>query len=285
MQLVKALHKEADSVSRCCRLFDVKRNSYYKSMRCIKATDTALILKVKACFNQHKQRYGCRRLKVALLTEYDIDISSRRLGRLMKEQQLITVWQDRKYRRARQSPECATYPNKLDRQFACKQANSTWVSDITYIWTQEGWLYLAAVMDLYSRKIVGFAMSNSPNADLVCRALQMAISVRQPPAGLMIHSDQGCQYTSKLYQALVEKYQLTGSMSRKGNCWDNAVMERFFRSLKQELIWQHCYKTHREAKQSISCYILDVYNSKRLHSTLNYLSPNAFEVSKRAETI
>ena len=285
MQLVKALHKEADSVSRCCRLFGVKRNSYYKSKRCTKLVDTALILKVKACFNQHKQRYGRRRLKVALLAEYDIDISSRRLGRLMKEQQLITVWQGRKYHRAKQSPECAVYPNKLDRQFRCDRANRAWVSDITYIRTQEGWLYLAAVMDLYSRKIVGFAMSNSPNADLVCRALQMALSVRQPPAGLMIHSDQGCQYTSKLYQALLEEYQLTGSMSRKGNCWDNAVMERFFRSLKQELVWQHCYKTHREAKQSISGYILDVYNSKRLHSTLNYLSPNTFEASKKAQTI
>lgn len=285
MQLVKGLHKEADSVSRCCRLFDVKRNSYYKSMRCIKATDTALILKVKACFNQHKQRYGRRRLKVALLAEYDIDLSSRCLSRLMKEYRLITVWQGRKYHRAKQSPECAVYPNRLDRQFTVDQANSAWVSDITYIPTREGWLYLATVMDLYSRKIVGFSMSNSPNADLVCRALQMAISIRQPSKGLMLHSDQGCQYTSKLYQALVEKYQLTGSMSRRGNCWDNAVMERFFRCLKQELIWQHCYKTHQEAKQSISGYILDVYNSNRLHSTLNYLSPNTFEASKKAETI
>lgn len=285
MQLVKELHKRADSVSQCCRLFGVKRNSYYKSMRCIKAADTAVILKVKACFKQYKQRYGRRRLKVTLLSEYDIDISSRRLSRLMKEQQLITVWQGRKYRQVQQSPECAAYPNRLDRQFTCGQANSAWVSDITYVRTEEGWLYLAAVMDLYSRKIIGFAMGNSPNADLVCRALQMAISTRQPPTGLMIHSDQGCQYTSKLYQALVEKYQLTGSMSRKGNCWDNAVMERFFRSLKQELVWQACYRTRQEAQQSISGYILDVYNSNRLHSTLNYLSPNAFEASKTAQTI
>lgn len=285
MQLVKELHKEADSVSQCCRLFGVKRNSYYKSKRSTKPFDTALILKVKACFRQHKQRYGRRRLKVALLTEYAIDISSRRLGRLMKEQQLITVWQGRKYRRVKQSPECAAYPNRLDRQFTCGRANSAWVSDITYIWTQEGWLYLAAVMDLYSRKIIGFAMGNSPNADLVCRALQMTISIRQPPTGLMIHSDQGCQYTSKVYKALVEKYQLTGSMSRRGNCWDNAVMERFFRSLKQELVWQHGYRTRQEAQQSISGYILDVYNSNRLHSTLNYLSPNAFEGNKKAETI
>ena len=285
MQLVKELHKEANSVSRCCRLLGVKSNSYYKSKRCTKLVDATLIVKVRACFNQHKQRYGRRRLKVALLAEYNTDISSRHLSRLMKEQQLIAVWQGRKHRRVNELQECAAYPNRLDRQFTREHANSAWVSDLTYIRTQSGWYYLAAVMDLYSRKIVGFAMGNSPNADLVCRALHMAISVRQPPAGLMIHSDQGCQYTSKLYQALVKKYRLTGSMSRQGNCWDNSVMERFFRSLKQELVWQHCYKTHQEAQQSISGYILDVYNSKRLHSTLNYLSPNAFEASKRAETI
>lgn len=285
MQLVKELHKGADSVSQCCRVFGIKRNSYYKSRRCTRLVDATLILKVKACFNRHKRRYGRRHLKVALLTEYDLDISSRRLNRLMKEQQLITVWQGRKHRRVNQSQECMIYPNSLDRQFAVDQANSAWVSDLTYIWTQEGWLYLAAVIDLYSRKIIGFAMGNSPNAELVCRALQMAISVRQPPAGLMIHNDQGCQYTSKLYHALVKKYQFSDSMSRRGNCWDNAVMERFFRSLKQELVWQHSYRRHREAQQSISGYILDVYNSNRLHSTLNYLSPNMFEASKKVETI
>lgn len=190
------------------------------------------------------------------------------------------------------SPECATYLNRLGRKFTFDRANSTWISDITYVRTGEGWRYLAAVMDLYSSKIIGFAMASSQNADLICRALQMAISVRQPSAGLLIHSDQGCQYISKLYQALVEKYQLTGSMSRHGNCWESkhcfdAIMERFSRSLKQELIWQYCYETHQEARQSISDYILDAYNSNRLHSTLlNYLSPNTFEAtSKRAETI
>ena len=268
-------------MSQCFRLFGVKRNGYYKASKRLIKDETALILAIKACFNQHKRSYGRRRLKVALFEDYKIRISKRRLSKLMKAHGLLTVWRGKRFRYAAKESECSPYPNVLERQFKCDQPNHSWVSDITYIRTLSGWYYLAAVMDLYSRKIVGFAMSHSATAELACQALQMAIAVRQPPVGLIIHSDQGCQYTSKIYQKLVAEHQLKGSMSRRGNCWDNAVMERFFRNLKQEQVWQHSYANHREAQLSISSYILDVYNSTRLHSTLTYLSPNAFEAKMR----
>ena len=273
-------------MSQCFRLFEVKRNGYYKASKRLMKDETALLLTIKACFNQHKQSYGRRRLKIALLADYKIRISKRRLSKLMKAHGLLTVWRGKKFRYATKESECSPYLNVLDRQFKCDQPNHSWVSDMRSTASQDirtlsGWYYLAAVMDLYSRKIVGFAMSHSATAELACQALQMAIAVRQPPAGLIIHSDQGCQYTSKIYQNLVTKHQLKGSMSRRGNCWDNAVMERFFRNLKQEQVWRYSYANHQEAQQSISSYILDVYNSTRLHSTLKYLSPNAFEAKMR----
>jgi putative transposase len=275
-------------MSQCFRLFEVKRHGYYKTRHRIKQDDTALIVAIKACFNQHKQSYGRRRLRIALQQDYQIRMGHRRLSKLMKIHGLQTVWRGKRFRYAAKVSECSPYPNVLNRQFKCASANQSWVSDMTYIRTLSGWYYLAAVLDLYSRKIVGFAMGRSATAELACQALQMAIDVRRPPRGLIIHSDQGCQYTSQLYQQLVAKYQFTGSMSRRGNCWESeyypdAVMERFFRNLKQEHVWRHSYANHMEAQQSISSYILDVYNSTRLHSTLNYLSPNAFE-AKMSDT-
>ena len=152
-----------------------------------------------------------------------------------------------------------------------------------YIRTRRGWLYLAAIMDLYSRKIVGWAMAPSMPAELVCSALQMAIAQRQPPAGLIVHSDRGSQYASEAHQALLARHGLHSSMSRKGNCWDNAVMERFFLSLKMERVWQRDYANPEEAVKDITDYIVGFYNSTRLHSTLGYLSPNAYEQKSTAK--
>lgn len=149
--------------------------------------------------------------------------------------------------------------------------------DITYIRTRSGWLYLAAVLDLHSRKIVGWAMAPEMPAALVCAALQMAIVQRNPSAGLIVHSDRGTQYASAEHQALLRKHGLAGSMSRRGNCWDNAVMERFFLNLKRERVWQQDYTNHSEAMADVADYILGFYNCTRLHSTLGNLSPNAFE--------
>lgn len=165
----------------------------------------------------------------------------------------------------------------LNRQFTPAKANQAWVADITYIRTRSGWLYLAAVLDLYSRKIVGWAMAPNMPAGLVCSALQMALCQRQPAPGLIVHSDRGSQYASQDYRDLLDRYGLQGSMSRKGNCWDNAVMERFFLNLKMERVWRRDYANHQEAIGDVTDYIVGFYNSKRLHSKLGYLPPNVYE--------
>ena len=167
--------------------------------------------------------------------------------------------------------------NLLNRQFNPAQSNQAWTSDITYIRTKTGWLYLVAVMDLHSRKIIGWAMSPAMPAALVCQALQMAIGQRQPTAGLMLHSDRGGQYASHEYQALLKQHGIICSMSRKGNCWDNAVMERFFLNLKMERVWQRDYANQMEAHKDVTEYIVGFYNCVRRHSALGYLAPIAFE--------
>ena len=165
----------------------------------------------------------------------------------------------------------------LGRQFTVSQPDQAYVSDITYIWTQEGWLYLVVVIDLFSRKVVGWSMSSRMKTQLVTDALQMAIWQRRPKAGLIVHSDRGPQYASKVYRRLLKAHGFVGSMSRKGDCWDNAVVESFFGSLKQERIhWRH-YQTRQEAQQDVLHYIAMFYNSYRLHSYLGYKSPSQYE--------
>jgi len=167
--------------------------------------------------------------------------------------------------------------NVLDRRFKPTAPDRAWVSDITYVRTRSGWLYLAVVLDLFSRKIVGWAMAPSMPAELVCTALSLAIASRKPAPGLIVHSDRGSQYASDAHTALLARHGLVCSMSRKGNCWDNAVMERFFLNLKMERIWQRDYANHPEAQADIADYIVNFYNAVRLHSTLGYQSPCQYE--------
>ena len=169
------------------------------------------------------------------------------------------------------------FPNLVHRQFALPQLDQVYASDVTYIWTQEGWLYLAVVMDLCSRKIVGWSMSSQMKAQLVCDALTMAIWQRRAKAGLIHHSDRGSQYASKAVRRLLKAHGFQGSMSRRGNCWDNAVVESFFGSLKQERVQWRSYQTRDEAQQDVLHYIAMFYNQSRLHSYLDYISPNDFE--------
>jgi transposase InsO family protein len=170
-------------------------------------------------------------------------------------------------------------PNVLDRQFAAEAPNRKWAGDITYIPTDEGWLYLAGVIDLCSRRIVGWSMAEHMQTDLVADAMNMAIDRRQPGPGLLHHSDRGVQYASDDYQGLLGCHGIQISMSRKGNCWDNAVMESFWSTLKTELVHHEHYATRQEARQSIFEYIEVFYNRKRLHSSLGYVSPETFEAS------
>ena len=200
-----------------------------------------------------------------------------RVRTLMRLNGLRPVWRRKFVHTTDSKHGMAVSPNVLDRQFEQTLPNQVWVADITYIRTRSGWLYLAAVLDLHSRKIVGWAMANAMPAALVCAALQMAIIQRNPAPGLIVHSDRGTQYASSEHQALLAQHGLVGSMSRKGNCWDNAVMERFFLNLKAERVWHKDYANHAEATNDIADYIVGFYNSIRLHSKLGNMSPNAFE--------
>jgi len=169
------------------------------------------------------------------------------------------------------------YPNVVDRQFVAERPNSIWVTDITYVWTSEGWLYVAVVLDLFARKIVGQAMSKYLDAELACSAFRQAVLHRRPGKGLVCHSDRGSQYTSDMYRDFLANQGFVGSMSRKGNCWDNAVAESFFRTLKVELVYQTRYRTREDAKRSIFEYIEIYYNRKRVHSANGYRSPHEHE--------
>jgi len=169
------------------------------------------------------------------------------------------------------------WPNILNRNFTIAKPSSAWVTDITYIWTFEGWLYLAAILDLYSRGIVGLAMDKTIADTLTLSALKQAILRRSPPKGLICHSDRGSQYACNDFKALLTQHEITGSMSRKGDCWDNAVAESFFHTLKVELIHRTRFQTREEAKAKIFEYVEMYYNTRRAHSTLGYLSPFEYE--------
>jgi putative transposase len=175
--------------------------------------------------------------------------------------------------------------NKLDRNFTVSEPNKVWVADITYLWTLEGWLYIAAVVDLFSRRVVGWSMASMMHTKLISDAFTMALNRRQPTSKLMHHSDRGSQYASQDYQELLRKSDITVSMSRKGNCWDNAVMERFFGSLKSERTDGITYLTRNQAKNDVVEYIEMFYNVDRLHSTLGYVSPIVFEKQQNSVSL
>ena len=277
-QLVEDLQKKAVTVTQSCRVLGISRSGFYgaRSRELVAPAVCATSVKLQAAFACSGHTYGSRRLRTALANE-GIAIGRHRIRSLMKKHQLRPVWKRKFVNTTNSRHDLPVSPNVLNRQFDVAGPNQAWVCDITYIRTRSGWLYLAAVMDLYARKIVGWACGKDMPAQLVCAALQMAIAARNPPPGLIVHSDRGSQYASALHQALLVKHQLVGSMSRKGNCWDNAVMERFFLNLKMERVWQRDYANHEEAMTDVADYIVGFYNSVRLHSKLGNLPPNAFE--------
>lgn len=277
-QFVEQLHKKAVTVERLCRVLGVSRSGYYGARQRAKLAPKACLVstQLKAEFAASGRVYGSRRL-CAVLRARGLGIGRHRVRRLMRENRLRALWR-RKFMHTTDSGHALPVSdNLLARRFNPSRPNQAWVSDITYIRTRSGWLYLAVVLDLYARKVVGWAMAPTMHAELVCAALQLAIAQRQPAPGLIVHSDRGSQYASALHQALLARHGLVGSMSRKGNCWDNAVMERFFLNLKMERVWQRDYANHAEATSDIADYIVSFYNSVRLHSTLGNLPPNAFE--------
>ena len=277
-QLVEQLHKKAVPVGRLCRVLGVSRSGYYGCRQRAKLAPKACLVstQLKAEFAASGKVYGSRRLS-AVLCAQGLRIGRHRVRRLMREHGLRALWRRKFVHTTDSGHALPISANVLARRFNPSGPNQAWVSDITYIRTRSGWLYLAVVLDLYARKVVGWAMAPTMHAELVCAALQLAIAQRQPTPGLIVHSDRGSQYASALHQALLARHSLVGSMSRKGNCWDNAVMERFFLSLKTERVWQRDYANHAEAMTDIADYIVGFYNSVRLHSKLGNLPPNAFE--------
>jgi len=240
--------------------------------------DNTLCQDVENIFNLNRQSYGTRRIKRALAKK-GVTVSRRRIGRIMKEKGLRCRIK-RRYRVTTDSKhQLPISDNHLNREFNVDKPNQCYVGDITYIQTQTGWLYLAVVIDLFSRKVVGFSMANHMRAELVNDALLMAIWHRKPAKGLLWHSDRGSQYASDSHRELLREYGINQSMSRKGNCWDNAVSESFFNTLKTELVYRTEFKTQEEAKDAIFEYIEVFYNRVRMHSTNDYLSPVEFEIA------
>jgi len=265
------------AVSQACRVLQVSRSGYYAARhRVVKPAICADSVQVKAAFVVGQRGYGSRRI-VDELKAQGVVMGRFKVRRLMREAGLKPVWKKKFVNTTNSKHDLPVAENLLNRQFNPAQSNQAWTSDITYLRTQTGWLYLAAVMDLHSRKIIGWAMSPTMPAALVCQALQMAIGQRQPAAGLMLHSDRGSQYASHEYQALLKQHGIICSMSRQGNCWDNAVMERFFLNLKMERVWQREYANQMEAQKDVTEYIVGFYNGVRRHSALGNLAPIAFE--------
>ena len=263
-----------------CQVFAVSRSGYYqwvKQPRCNrKIENTHLKQKIVEIHQNSRRTYGSPRIHQALLKE-GYQVSKKRIERLMKKVGIYAACK-KKYRVTTDSKH--THPvavNHLNRNFKVDKPNKFWIADITYIATKEGWLYLSTIMDLYSRKIVGWSMKNRITKYLVIEALDMAIKQRKPGRDLLLHSDRGSQYARYCYQALLSQKGIRCSMSRKGNCWDNAVMESFYHTLKMELIYLKKYKTRMEAKRDIFEFIEIFYNRERLHSFLWYYSPEEYE--------
>lgn len=268
-------------VARRCRLLDVTSGGYYawqdrpESDRA--RADRILAVQIAAIFHEFQKVYGSPRVHRELREQYAIRCSRKRVARLMHRAQLQAV-QARRFHHTTDSDHAhPVAPNLLVDAPPVTQPDQVYVTDTTYIWTKQGWLYLAAVMDLFTRRIVGWAVSHRPTRQLMLEALRQAVRQRRPQPGLIHHSDRGSQYASGEYQAALHKHGFMASMSGKGNCYDNATMESFFHSLKVERVYRMIYHTWEEARRDLFDYIEMFYNRKRRHSALDYLSPVAFE--------
>jgi putative transposase len=276
-----AAHQNQYRLGRMCRVLGVSRSGYYawqarRISERVKANQ-ALLAHIRQVHAASRQTYGAPRIHAALRQAGWV-CSRKRVAHLMRQHDLRAGRPQRRLHTTQRDPAAVPVPNRLNQDFHSPSPNRKWVADLTYIATSEGWLYLACVLDLYSRQIVGWAMGEQIDAQLVQEALQMARLRRQPPQGLLHHSDQGSQYTSELYRQCLASFGCELSMSRVGNCYDNAVMESFFATLKAECATQP-FATRAQARSAIFEYIEAWYNRVRLHSSLGYRSPLEFERS------
>ena len=275
------VEKAVFSISALCRVLGVSRQGYYEYVKRKPssrwARDAELQERVRGAFHESGKRYGSPRIHQQLRRDGQ-QVSKRRVERAMRSQGLSA----RKPRRFRvnttqRDPSHPVVANVLNREFTASRPDERWVTDITYIWTREGWCYFAAILDLYSRKVVGWALAASLSTKLPMAALQMAIQRRRPEVGLMHHSDRGCQYTSFDYRSALARHGITVSMSRTGNCWDNAVAESFFATFKNELVHRGEWSSRLQLRSAAFEYIESFYNRRRLHSSLNYCTPSEVE--------
>lgn len=281
-------HRDTWPVAAMCRVLGITPAGYYARRhrpagpRAVRRA--VLAAQVRAAFADTREVFGSPRLTRAL-NHRGVACCENTVAKLMRAEGLSAV----RWRRVRprQSPAVAATepPHRLNREFTAAAPNAKWTTDITYLWTVAGWAYLAVVIDLFSRRVVGWAMSGSPDTELVRRAFQSAVTRRRPPAGVLVHSDRGCQYTSAEYQAALADADAVTSFSRRGNCWDNAPTESFFASLKKEVAHRRVFADADEAERAVFEYIEVFYNRERLHSSLGYVSPATFESQQPAHTV
>jgi len=267
-------------IHRMCKVLRVTSRGYRawcrRPMSQRQRDDMVLLAHIREQYKLSLCSYGRPRMTEEL-QELGFKVGHRRVGRLMRQNGIEAI-RTRKYKVTTDSNHSfAIAPNLLDRDFSATAPNQKWAGDITYIWTSEGWLYLAVILDLYSRRVIGWAVSNRMKRDLAIRALDMAVALRQPPKDCIHHTDRGSQYCSHDYQKRLKKYGFLVSMSGKGNCYDNAAVETFFKTLKAELIWRSTWQTRRQVEMALFEYINGFYNPRRRHSTLGGKSPLAFE--------
>lgn len=266
-------------VTTLCRVMEVSPSAYYdwcsRGGELIDHATWQLCHRMKVLFNESRQSLGSRQLMKQLRKE-GFEIGRYRVRMLMKKLGLVVKRKKRFVLTTDSNHGLAVAENVLNRDFTPTMKNRVWTTDITYIWTLQGWVYLAVVIDLYSRRVVGWRIGRRMETALVNRALMMAINLRSPRKGLLHHSDRGSQYASYAYRRLLRQHGMVCSMSRKGNCWDNAPTERFFSSLKREWLTGNIYPTRESAVADVRAYIV-YYNSRRLHTTLGDLTPIEFE--------
>jgi putative transposase len=274
-------HESEYRVKTMCRVLDMSRSGYYawrnrgRSERA--EANESLLVQIREEYQLSRKTYGSPRIHAALHKK-GIPCSRKRVARLMRLDHIAARRARRHIPRTTQrDPEAMPAPNLLNQDFSSPAPDRKWVSDITYIDTAEGWLYLASVLDLYSRRVVGWAMDEHMQASLVQQAWNMAITQRHPSADLLHHSDQGSQYTSEDFQRLLAQHGITCSMSRRGDCWDNSAIESFFSTLKKERVNRRNYRTRDEARADLFDYVERFYNPRRQHSTIGYLSPVEYE--------
>lgn len=267
-------------IERLCQIMDVSPRGYRafrnRPLSQNQRKDMVVLAHIREQFALSLGSYGRPRMTEEL-KELGLDVGHRRVGRLMRENSIL-VKRNKKFKATTDSNHSFNIaPNLLNRDFHADAPNQKWAGDISYVWTQEGWLYLAVILDLHSRRVIGWAVSNRMKRDLAIRALNMAIALRRPSKGCIHHTDRGSQYCSHDYQKILRQHGFKVSMSGTGNCYDNAAVETFFKTIKAELLWQRSWRTRRDAEMAIFEYINGFYNPRRRHSALGWKSPVAFE--------